>query len=120
MTFLTTFITDVLYPPSFDSGDVSHTMLRLLSTYTDEVKQLEFKQLRGKSRYSAWSGLIRTQKRSPHKAINELTDALRDATPVPFRITFMSESGPVVTHSIEPRDPPKKRRGSRATRTSSL
>lgn len=101
MSFRNTFITDFIYQASDETRLANELVKRKLLEHADHL-HAEVDE-RG---YGFYAGIMRTHSGT----IGELVDSglerliseLRDVTRVPFRLTILCESGPILTFNIEP------------------
>ena len=99
MSFRNTFVTDFIYQAS---DEVHHANVNVTAVFEKHATLFHQVDKRG---YGFYAGIIKTldgSLKSNDMDLDLLVRELEKATRVPFRITILLESGPMVTYEIKP------------------
>lgn len=102
MSFRHPFVTDFIYQASDETRDANDKIKSILEGYTKHGK---LESVVDKAGYGYFSGVLWSTAvcASMNEEAEEMIYRVSEVTKVPFRLTIMYESGPVVTYSIEPK-----------------
>lgn len=99
MSFRNTFVTDFIYQASPETVDANVEVEKIFREYAARLDSLV--DDRG---YGYFAGWIKTLDGSlDQMELHRLVRKLEKATRVPFRLTVLVESGPILTYEIAPK-----------------
>lgn len=102
MSFRHTFVTDFIYSGVEEYKDANAKLAEIFRQWCHRTLDKELDE-RGFGYFAGVIGSGHPDLDLSDMGLGGLVYELEKVTPVPFRLTVMQESGPVITYAVEPR-----------------